>query len=95
MTLARVTGTVVATQRTDDLRSPRYLLVTPADHHGAAEGVPLIALDTVGANRDELVLVAQGSSARQTCVSDGKAVDAVVVGIVDMVEEASEVTYRK
>ncbi|TVQ39710.1 MAG: ethanolamine utilization protein EutN [Spirochaetaceae bacterium] len=95
MILARVCGTVVATRCTDGVPAARYLLANPTDQHGAAKSGAIIALDTVGAGIDELVLVAQGSSARQTAVSDKKAIDAVIIGIVDLVEETGTVTYRK
>jgi microcompartment protein CcmK/EutM len=93
--LARVAGTVVATESVDGIDRPTYLIVDPCDAAGRGSGKHLVALDTVGAGFDEIVLVAQGSSARQTTASDKKAVDAVIVGIVDIVEEASRVTYRK
>ena len=95
MILARVCGTVVATRRTDGVPAARYLLASPTDQHGAVQSGAIIALDTVGAGIDELVLVAQGSSARQTALSDKKAIDAVIIGIVDLVEETGTVTYRK
>lgn len=95
MQLARVAGTVVATESVDGIDRPTYLIVDPCDAAGRGSGTHLVALDTVGAGFDEIVLVAQGSSARQTAASDKKAVDAVIVGIVDIVEEASRVTYRK
>ena len=96
MQLARVTGTVVATRTVDGVDRPTYLIVDPCDTSGRGSGKKqLVAVDTVGAGFDEVVLVAQGSSARQTSVSDKKAVDAVVVGIVDKVDEAAKVTYRK
>ena len=95
MQLARVTGTVVATRKVDGIDRPTYLVVEPCDVHGVGGGKHVVALDTVGAGFDEIVLVAQGSSARQTAPTDKKAVDAVIVGIVDLVEEARKVTYRK
>lgn len=95
MILARVSGTLVATQRSDAVPAARYLVVTPADQRGEPRGSALVALDTVGAGRDEIVLVAQGSSARQTKLSDKKAIDAVVIGIVDQVEDSGTVTYKK
>ncbi len=96
MQLARVTGTVVATRNVDGVDRPTYLIVDPCDTRGRGGGTQqLVAVDTVGAGFGEVVLIAQGSSARQTKPSDKKAVDAVVVGIVDKVDEAAEVTYRK
>jgi microcompartment protein CcmK/EutM len=46
----------------------------------------VVAADAVGAGIDELVIVAQGSSARMTEVSREKPVDAVIAGIVDSIE---------
>lgn len=95
MTLARVSGTVIATRRSDEVPSARYLVVTPTDQYGKAAGRAVVALDTVGAGIEEIVLLSQGSSARQTVITDKKAIDAVVVGIVDLVEERGTVTYKK
>ena len=58
-------------------------------------GEYLVALDVVGAGVGELVMVAQGPSARNTRVSESRAIDAVVCGIVDLVEERGAVVYRK
>ena len=106
MTLARVVGTVVASTVDDGVSRPKYLLVEPADQRGAVPsdgggvrgapgGAQIIALDVVGAGPGELVVLAQGSSARQTPETDKTAIDAVIVGIVDSVNVAGETTYRK
>jgi microcompartment protein CcmK/EutM len=49
----------------------------------------------VGAGEGELVLVAQGSSARLTEVSKDKPVDAVICGIVDAVERDGRDVFTK
>lgn len=95
MVVAKVLGTVVATVRIDGVDRPTYLLVEQCDTHGMGRKKYLVALDTVGAGPEELVLLSQGSSARQTAVSDKKAVDAVIVGIIDSVEQEGRETYRK
>ncbi len=95
MILARVSGTLVATRRSDDVPAARYLLITSTDSRGVDGGSTLVALDTVGAGTGEIVLVAQGSSARQTKASDKKAIDAVIIGIVDQVDQEGTVTYKK
>jgi len=43
----------------------------------------VVAVDSVGAGEGEIVLVATGSSARQTNITRNKPVDAVVMAIVD------------
>jgi len=48
----------------------------------------VIAVDSVGAGVGEVVLVAQGSSARQTTFTKNKPVDAVIMAIVDKLDIA-------
>lgn len=95
MILGRVVGTVVATRRADEIPGARYLLVQATDTRGAVRPAWHVVLDPLGAGVGELVLVAQGSSARQTRTTAEKPVDAVVSGIVDLVEEGGDVVYRK
>ena len=58
-------------------------------------GEYLVAVDALGAGEGELVMLAQGPSARNTVLTDRRSVDAVVCGIVDLVEERGQVVYRK
>ena len=95
MLLARVSGTVVAEVRADSLESPAYLVVSPLTPEGKTAGGDMIALDIIGAGKDELVIVSQGSSTRQTLVTADKPVDALIVGIVDSVVENGREVYRK
>ena len=48
-------------------------------------GSSVVAIDTLGAGLDELVMFTQGSSARLAAQSKDTPVDAIVVGIVDRV----------
>jgi microcompartment protein CcmK/EutM len=43
-------------------------------------------VDSVGAGVGEVVIVAQGSSARQTTITKNKPVDAVIMAIVDKLD---------
>jgi microcompartment protein CcmK/EutM len=54
-----------------------------------------VAVDSVGAGVDDLVLIASGSSARQTDATQNKPVDTVIMAILDSLEVAGSVTYRK
>ena len=56
------------------------------DLDGRPLGTPLIAVDSVSAGVGETVLVAQGSSARQTEKTRDRPVDAVIMAIVDNLE---------
>jgi microcompartment protein CcmK/EutM len=95
MIFAKVVGTVVATRRSDDLAGAKYLLVELAGPRGEPRHDYMVALDGVGAGVGELVIVAQGPSARQMPISDKKPVDALISGIVDLVDERGSVVYRK
>ena len=83
MLLAKVVGTVVATRKEASLDGLKLLLVRPVNDEGQETGTPLVAADAVGAGPDEMVLIASGSSARQTQATDKRPVDAVVMAIID------------
>ena len=67
----------------------------PVNAEGQETGAPLVAADAVGAGPDEMVLVATGSSARQTQATDKRPVDAVVMAIVDSWSVGDAVKYKK
>jgi microcompartment protein CcmK/EutM len=90
-----VAGTVVATRRSDGIPGAKYLLVELCDQRGQGRRDYLVALDGIGAGAGELVMVTQGPSARQMQASDKKPVDALISGIVDLVDENGEVVFRK
>ena len=96
MLLAKVTGTVVASQKDARLNGLKMLVLSPTDVQGEPQkGLPVVAVDAIGAGLGDVVLYASGSSARQTEVTKDKPVDAVVMAIVDLVERNGEITYRK
>ncbi|UCF99913.1 MAG: EutN/CcmL family microcompartment protein [Spirochaetaceae bacterium] len=95
MIFAEVVGTVVATRRADGIAGAKYLLVEQCSHRGKGRGRYHVALDVVNAGVGELVMIAQGSSCRQTSLSDRKPVDALICGIVDLVDEQGQVVFRK
>ena len=95
MQLARVVGTVVASQKEASLEGLKLLLVRPVDEEGRETGGFLVAADAVGAGPDEMVLVASGSSARQTPLTDKRPVDAVIMAIVDTWSIGGVTKYTK
>jgi microcompartment protein CcmK/EutM len=95
MQLAKVVGSVVATRKEESLSGLKLLLVRPVDEEGREGASVLVAADAVGAGPGELVLVASGSSARQTLATDKRPVDAVVMAIVDSWDVGGAVKYRK
>ncbi len=95
MTLARVVGTVVATRRSDGVSAPRFLLVQDCDQKGSLRGELLVALDAVGADRGQLVMLAQGSSCRWTHLTDDRPIDTLIVGIVDQIDQGGTIVYQE
>ncbi len=95
MKLARVLGTVVATEKDAKLGGLRFLMLGEWGHDDKPTGGSVVAVDAVGAGVGEMVLFASGSSARQTERTDQKPVDAVVMAIVDSWEIEGNEIYRK
>jgi len=95
MQLAKVVGTVVATRKEESLAGLKLLLVRTVDEEGKEAGTFLVAADAVGAGPEEMVLIASGSSARQTRLTDKRPVDAVIMAIVDSWSVGPLTKYRK
>jgi len=95
MQLARVVGTVVATRKEESMQGIKLLVVRPLDEEGRESGNAIVSADAVGAGPDEIVLIAAGSSARQTVVTDKRPVDSVVLAIVDSWYVGDAVKYKK
>ena len=95
MIFARVTGNVVCTQKDEKLVGCKLLLVQPVDLSDSPKGNPIVAVDAVGSGEGELVLLVQGSSARQTSRTTGNPVDAVIFAIVDTVEQGGKHVFNK
>jgi ethanolamine utilization protein EutN len=92
MFIALVTGSVVATQKTDSMTGHKLLVVEPyrleekSRDRLVSTGRTFIAVDTLGAGEGQFVLVTQGSSARLTPETQSLPIDAVVIGLIDSVQ---------
>jgi len=95
MQLAKVVGSVVSTRKEDSIQGLKLLVVRPLDEEGKESGNAIISADAVGAGPDEVVLIAAGSSARQTAVTDKRPVDSVILAIVDSWSVGDDVKYKK
>jgi microcompartment protein CcmK/EutM len=95
MLIAKVVGTAVATVKDTNLTGTKLLVVREANVKGEPAGKPLVAIDSVDAGVNDLVLIASGSSARQTNITKDRPVDAVIMAILDSLEMDGEVTFRK
>lgn len=95
MQLGKVVGTVVSTRKDEKLEGLKLQIVKFINLDGSFTGSLVIAVDSVGAGIGEVVLVAAGSSARQTDVTKDKPVDTVIMAIVDILEVNGETLYVK
>lgn len=95
MLLGRVAGTLVASNKEPSLEGMKFLVLRQLNADNADASGYVVAVDAVGAGVGEVVLYAQGSSARQTTLTHEKPCDAVVMAIVDEWEVDGETRYRK
>ena len=87
MQLARVIGTVVATQKHPKFEGAKLLLVQPLTIDDQPRGTALLAIDSLGAGVHEKVLIVmEGRAAGEALGKKGAPVDAAVIGIVDSVD---------
>ena len=95
MRIARVVGSAVSTVKEESLVGHKLLLVREADERSEMTGPVFVAVDIVGAGTGELVMVTEGSAARQSGTTSDHPVDAVIMGILDSLEVDGTVTFRK
>jgi len=95
MIFAKTVGTVVSTARSDEIGGAKFLLVRECSCKGEPRDSYLVALDAVQAGTGEMVLISQGSSCRQMETTYQKPIDALIVGIIDSIDERGNVVYRK
>src|SRR5215204_551114 len=99
MFLAKVTGSVVATQKVKSMTGHKLLIVEPLRVDPAnrdkliGTGRSFVVVDVVGAGQGEMVLVVQGSSARLTPETEKLPVDATIIGIVDSVNVENRTVF--
>lgn len=91
MRLAKVIGTVVASQKVAGLEGVKLLILQPLDRRGRPSGRPVVAADAVAmAGPGETVTFVASREAALACPEPFVPVDHAVVGIVDAVEELGE-----
>ncbi len=95
MILGMIVGTVVSTQKADNVDGTRYMLVQKCDQHGNKLDEYHVALDQVGAGAGEMIFMSQGSPNRQTERTFDKPIDASILGIIDLIDESGKVVYSK
>ena len=91
MILGRIAGSVVSTIHHPIVNGRKLLLADRLDAKGKPTGAYVIAMDAVGAGHGEAVLIIdEGTGARQVLEDPTAPIRAVVVGIVDGLDIVSE-----
>jgi ethanolamine utilization protein EutN len=99
MFLAKVEGSVVSTKKDPSMNGRKLLLLRPqlVDDKDPTTfrpgGNTIIAVDAVGAGIGEMVMFCQGSSSRLAGGLKDLPVDAVIIGIVDVVDVFGKQIY--
>ncbi|PYJ03034.1 MAG: ethanolamine utilization protein EutN [Verrucomicrobia bacterium] len=99
MFLARVEGSVVSTKKEASMNGRKLLVLRPqlVDAQDPTKFRPglntIVAVDSVGAGLGEMVMFCQGSSARLAAGLKDVPIDAVVIGIVDVVDVLGKQIY--
>ncbi|MBE0545832.1 MAG: EutN/CcmL family microcompartment protein [Verrucomicrobia bacterium] len=99
MFLAKVEGSVVATKKDPSMSGRKMLLLRPqlVDEKDPTKFRPgantIVAVDCLGAGIGEMVMFTQGSSARLAPGMKDAPVDAVIIGIVDVVDVLGKQIY--
>ncbi len=90
MFLARVEGNLTATRKHPSFEGWRLVICQPISRDGEPEGVPQVAIDSLGAGMHERVLISSdGAAARKAVGDDRSPVRWMIVGIVDEVAPGS------
>ena len=101
MFVAKVTGSIVSTQKVESMVGYKLLIVEPYRLDAKTRksltttGRTFVSVDTLGAGAGDYVLITQGSSARLTPETKGLPVDCVIVGIIDSVRVDDQCVYSK
>ncbi len=87
MILGRIIGSVVSIIHHPVVEGRKLLVAERLDPNGRPTGGYVIAVDGIGAGLGEMVLILdEGSGARQILDDTGAPVRSIVVGIVDAIE---------
>ena len=101
MFIAKVTGSLVSTQKIEAMVGYKLLIVEPyrleAEQRQSlvTTGRTFVAVDMLGAGEGDYVLIAQGSSARLTPETKNMPIDTLVIGLVDHVHVEDHCVYER
>jgi len=84
MLLARVEGNLTATRKHPSFEGWRLIICQPINRAGDPEGVPLVAIDSLGAAMHQCVIISSDGMAARKAVGDDKSpVRWMITAIVD------------
>lgn len=87
MQLARVIGNIVSTIKHPSHNGYKLMLIQPLDLEMKDKGKPVIAIDNVSSGEGDIVLLlSEGTGARQILGDTNAPIRAVIIGIVDSVD---------
>lgn len=87
MYIAKVIGDVVSSVKHDSLATHKLLIVQPVLPDGRPEGEPIIAVDMVDSGKGDVVLIVdQGTAARQVLGMEYPTVRTLILGVVDRID---------
>lgn len=91
MLIGRIVGTLVATQKHHTLEGAKLLLVQPLTLDDQPKGVPVLAIDRMGAGvGDKVLYLIEGKAAQEALGRKAAPVDAAIMGIIDSVDLGRE-----
>ena len=101
MFIAKVTGSLVSTQKVDSVVGYKLLIVEPyrinAEDRSrlVTTGRTFVAVDMLGAGVGDFVLIVQGSSARLTPETKNMPIDTLIIGLLDQVHVEGKSVYER
>ena len=101
MFVAKVSGSLVSTQKVDTMVGYKLLIVEPYRLDAKTRkslvttGRTFVAVDTLGAGEGDFVLIAQGSSARLTPETKNLPIDTMVIGMIDQFHVDQDSVYER
>lgn len=99
MLIGKIIGNCTSTVKDETYENKPLLIVEQIDCYSKSMGKQFIAIDLVGAGKDEIVLLMrEGSSSNQLLKTADKPkktpAEAVIVGIIDEMEVENNVLYK-
>lgn len=95
MLLIKIVGTLVATQKDENLKGAKLLIGKEIELDGTLTESYHVCVDTVGAGENEVVVVVRGSGARMTKFTGDKPIDTAIIAIVDEIEVNRNIVWKK